>query len=262
VRADGAPGCVALGSRDAGGRARSWLAVTPPRPGSERPERRLDPDRAALEAQRRGGAPPEPVIDTRPYRRMIGAIGIGIAVVISALLFITRGVGTIGVPPGQRLHWFVAPLATSNLNGDANLDPRCDPARPNPRALNLCPWLARRAPIVLGLFVPASSDCVRQIDAMQAVSRELSAGAVQFAAVAVHTGHSSAASLVRSHHWTFPVAYDRDGALGEIYGVEVCPMVELAYRGGVVKYRLTGSHWLSTSTLAAKVRELAGVGRS
>jgi hypothetical protein len=193
---------------------------------------------------------------------MIGAIGIGIAIVISALLFITRGVGTIGVPPGQRLHSFVAPLATSTLTGDANLNPRCDPAHPNPRALNLCPWLARRVPIVLGLFVPASSDCVRQIDALQAVSRRFSHRAVQFAAVAVHTGHQSAATLVHSHRWTLPVAYDRDGALGEVYGVEVCPMVELADRGGIVKFRLTGDSWLSPSTLAAKVRELVGVGRS
>jgi hypothetical protein len=193
---------------------------------------------------------------------MIGAIGIGIAVVISAVLFITRGVGTIGVPPGQRVHWFVAPLATSTLNGDANLNPHCNAAHPNPRALNLCPWSARRAPIVLGLFVPASSDCTRQIDTMQTVSRRFSGRQVQFAAVAVRTGRSSAAKLVRSHHWTFPVAYDRDGALGEIYGVEVCPMVELIRRGGVVKFRLTGDGWLSPATLAAKVRELVGGGRS
>ena len=227
----------------------------------ERPEHRLDPDRAASEALRRAGSAPEPVIDTRPYRRMIGAIGIGIAVVISALLFITRGVGTIGVPPGQRLHWFVAPLASGGVNGDANLNPRCNPERPNPRALNLCPWLARRAPTVLGLFVPASSDCVRQIDTMQTVSRDFSQGAVQFAAVAVRTSHSSAAKLVRSHHWTFPVAYDRDGALGQIYGVEVCPLLELAYRGGIVKYRLTGDEWLSAPALASRIRELAHGGR-
>jgi hypothetical protein len=228
----------------------------------ERPERRLDPDRAASEALRRASETPQPVIDTRPYRRMIGAIGIGIAVVISALLFITKGVGTIGVPPGQRLHSFVAPLATSTLNGDANLNPRCNSANPNRRALNLCPWLVRRVPVVLGLFVPASGDCVRQIDAMQAVSRQFAGRPVQFAAVAVHTGRSSAARLVRSHHWTFPVAYDADGALGEIYGVEVCPMVELVARGGVVKSRLTGDGWLSPPVLAAKVRELVGVGRS
>jgi hypothetical protein len=228
----------------------------------EPPGHRLDPDRAASEALRRTGQMPEPVIDTRPYRRIIGGIGIGIAVVISAALFITRGVGTIGVPPGQRLHWFVAPLATSTLNGDANLNPHCNSAHPNPRALNLCPLLARRTPVVLGLFVPISGDCVHQIDTMQAVYGQFSGRTVQFAAVAVRTSHAKAAALVRSHRWRFPVAYDRDGALGQIYGVEVCPMVELAYRGGVVKYRLTGDKWLAASALAAKIRALSGARRS
>jgi hypothetical protein len=228
----------------------------------DRPEHQLDPDRAAAEAVRRGGRAPEPVIDTRPYRRIIGGIGLGIAVVVSALLFISRGgVGTIGVPPGGRLHWFVAPLATSTLNGDVNLNPRCNGAHPNPRALNLCPWLARRTPLVLGLFAPASSDCVRQIDTMQTVSHEFSDRSVQFAAVAVRTGHVQAASLVASHHWTIPVAYDRDGALGEVYGVEVCPMVELAYRGGVVKDRLVSDKWLAPAPLAAKVRALVDARR-
>ena len=66
----------------------------------ERPEHRLDPDRAASEALRRAGSAPEPVIDTRPYRRMIGAIGIGIAVVISALL--------VGVVRGMTIHFIPA----------------------------------------------------------------------------------------------------------------------------------------------------------
>lgn len=225
---------------------------------SEQPgEHRLDPDRAALDAARRAGGLPEPVIDTRPYRRVIGGIGLTIAVGVSAFLFITRGgVGTIGIPPGQRLHSFVAPLATSTLNGDANLNPRCNPDRPNSRALNVCPWFARRAPLVLGLFVPASGDCVRQIDTMQTVSRRFAPGEAQFAAVAVRTGHAQAAKLVRSHHWTMPVAYDRDGALGELFGVEVCPMVELAYRDGVVKDRLVSDRWLAPAALAGRVEAL------
>lgn len=219
------------------------------------PSHRLDPDRAAAEAARRAGRPPEPVIDTRPYRRMIGAIGISIAIGISAFLFITRGFGPIGVPPGQRLHWFVAPLATGDVDKDANLAPRCDPSHPNPQALNVCPWLAERSPLVLAFFVSGSSDCVRQIDTVQDVSREFGS-AVRFAAVNVHASRRTTLGLVRTHRWTIPVAYDLDGAVGDIYGVEVCPLVELANRGGIVVYRLTGNHWLSTSALATKVKAL------
>ncbi len=222
-------------------------------------EHRLDPDRAATEATRRPRPLPEPVIDTRPYRRMIGGIGIGIAVVISALLFITHGgVGQVGISPGNKLHWFVAPLSSFGFgkHDDANLAPRCDRSRPNPRALNVCPWLAAKKPIVLAFFVTDDSDCTRQIDTVQAVSRRFSPSAVQFAAVGVRASRGSAAALARSHRWTIPVAYDPDGAVGEIYGVEVCPLLELAYRGGVVGYRLVGDKWQSSTLLAAKVRAL------
>ncbi|HEY2437375.1 MAG TPA: hypothetical protein VGH93_09345 [Solirubrobacteraceae bacterium] len=222
------------------------------------PPRRLDPDRAAADAASRGRQPPEPVIDTRPYRRIIGAIGIGIAVVISVLLVVTRGIGPVGIPPGHQLHWFVAPLATSSLVGDANLVPHCDPAHPDTRALNVCPWLAARAPLVIGFFIPSSGDCTRQIDTIQAISREFRPCSVQFAAVAVRTNRTSAAALVHSHHWSIPVAYDRDAAVGAVYGVQVCPLLELAYRGGLVKYRLVGDQWLASSALATKVRTLLG----
>ena len=222
------------------------------------PEQRLDPDRAASEALRREGGPPEPVIDTRPYRRIIGAIGIGIAIVISALFVVTRGVGPVGITPGHPLHWFVAPLATSTLVGDANLAPHCNPAQPDSRALNVCPWLANRAPLVIGFFIPSSGDCTRQINTIQTVSTQFRPGSVQFAAVAVRTGHKQSATLVRQHHWTIPVAYDRDGAVGAIYGVQVCPLLELAYRGGLVKYRLVGDQWQAPNTLATRVRALLG----
>jgi hypothetical protein len=198
------------------------------------------------------------VIDTRPYRRIIGGIGLGIAVVISAALFITRGVGPVGIPPGHPLHWFAAPLATSNLVGDANLVPHCNPANPDARALNVCPWLAARAPLVIGFFIASSGDCTREIDTIQTVSREFSPRSVQFAAVAVRANRSSAAELVHSHHWSIPVAYDRDGAVGAVYGVQVCPLLELAYRGGLVRYRLVGDEWQDSSKLAAKVRTLVG----
>jgi hypothetical protein len=167
-------------------------------------------------------------------------------------MFTTRGVQTVGVEPGKRMHYFVAPLATSNLNGGANVSPRCDPARPNPDALNVC----GRRPLVLGLFVPGSADCERQIDTLQAVSGQFPPGQVQFGAVAVQASKARTAALVRSRHWTIPVAYDVNGSVGALYGVSICPMVQLAYRGGIVADRLIGDHWLHTSALAARVRTM------
>jgi hypothetical protein len=199
--------------------------------------------------------PPPPVIDTRPYRLTIGVVGLVLVVAFSAYLFATRGGQTAGIPGGKRLPLFVAPLATSGLNLDANLRPRCDPAHPNPLGLNVC----GRSPIVLGLFVTGSAECRRQVDAIQSVSQRFAGSGIQFGAVAVFASRASTAALVRAHRWTIPVAYDRDGAVGNAYGVSVCPIVELAYRGGVVAQRLIGDHWLTSSALAARVRAvLAG----
>jgi hypothetical protein len=179
--------------------------------------------------------------------------------VITAALFITHGgVGQVGITPGQKLHPFVAPLSSFGFGkrDDANLAPRCDPAHPNPRALNICPWALAQKPTVLAFFVADDTDCTRQIDTVQTVSRQFSPSAVQFAAVGVRASQRSAATLARTHGWTIPIAYDHDGAVGEIYGVQVCPLLELAYRGGVVAYRLVGDRWHSAALLAAKVRTL------
>jgi peroxiredoxin len=232
---------------------------------SQPPQHRLDPDRAAAEA----GAPPasvpeqrppgkrpdEPVIDTRRYRWMIGIFGLALVIAISLYQFASRGAGTTGVPAGQRLHFFAAPLAASTLNGAANINPPCALARHDPRALNVC-LITRRTPLVLAFFVTGSDNCKRQVDTLQAVSRQFPAGEVRFAAVAVGASHSSVAGEVRAHRWTIPVAYDSDGRVGALYGVEICPLIELVERGGVVFDRLIGNHWLGPRMLAGRVQAL------
>jgi hypothetical protein len=195
---------------------------------------------------------PQQTFDPRPYRWGIGIFGLVLLIAFSVYMFTTRGIQTAGVPAGQRLPNFVAPLATSTLNGAANVRPRCDPAHPNPRALNVC----GRTPLVLGLFVTGSTDCKRQIDTLQAVSHQFSPRQVRFAAVAVQASQAATAQLVRSHRWTIPVAYDADGAVGAMYNVSICPMVQLAFRGGTVAYRLIGDHWLTDAALAGRVRAM------
>ena len=74
--------------------------------------------------------------------------------------------------------------------------------------------------------------------------------------MAVHASRSATAKLIRSHHWTIPVAYDRDGSVGGLYGVAICPMLELAYRGGIVNDRLIGDRWQTAAALAPRVQAL------
>jgi AhpC/TSA family len=234
-------------------------AAEPVSPQSPVLARRLDPDLAVSASASAARAPalPPPVIDTKRYRWMIGTFGIVLVLITSVYQFATNGVGTTGVAPGKRLHLFAAPLAGSTLNGDANLKPPCSPAHHDPRALNIC-LMVQRAPLALAFFATGSDDCKRQVDTMQALSRRYPASEVQFAAVAVGAGHAETRSLVRSRGWTIPIAYDADGAVQSLYGVQICPMVELAYRGGIVKDRLIGNHWLTTDALVARVRALIG----
>ncbi len=202
-------------------------------------------------------SPSRTVIDTRKYRWAIGGLGVTLVLVLSVYQFAVNGIGTAGVTAGHRLHWFAAPLATSTLQGDANLTPPCTLAKHDPRALNIC-LIAKRAPLVLAFFVAGSGKCVDSVSSLQKASSEFPG--VQFAAVAVQAAHGPVRQLVRRHRWTIPVAYDSDGAVGQIYGVAICPLIELAKRGGVVQQRLIGEHWTTAAVLAPRVRSLLAAG--
>jgi peroxiredoxin len=200
-------------------------------------------------------------LDTRRYGWAVGVLAAALVVGFLIYTLSSHKSGTAGVPAGGQLHLFAAPLAASTLNGDANLNPPCTLAHHDPRALNVC-LLVKRGPLVLAFFVTNSSPCEREVDSMQALARRKALRGVQFAAVAVNGSHRATAKAVRTHHWTIPVAYDADGAVGSLYGVTACPMLELAERGGRVAQRLIGEHWLDERALAAHVQALLRPGAS
>jgi peroxiredoxin len=202
-------------------------------------------------------AHPAPVIDTRRYGWMVGALAAVLVIAFLVYGLTSNRPVTAGVPAGHPLRSFAAPLAASTLNGDANVNPPCTLAHHDPRALNVC-LLVKRAPLVLGFFVTDSSACEREVDTLQALANTPALRGVQFAAVAIQTSHAAAAKAVRAHGWTIPVAYDADGAVGSLYGITACPLLELAGRGGTVADLLVGEHWLNQSALEARVRPLLG----
>jgi hypothetical protein len=186
------------------------------------------------------------MIDTRRYQWVIGGVGLVLVVAFSVVMYLAPARHTHpGVPAGHRLHPFVAPLATSSLNVSANTSPRCNPARPARRGLNVCD----RAPIVLEFFSTGARPCVRAVTTLQRLAHRFPR--VAFAAVAAGGSWTATRALVRRRHWTIPVAYDSSTAVAQLYDVAVCPMIEIARRGGVVERLLIGERWERSSPLSS-----------
>ena len=135
-------------------------------------------------------------------------------------------------------------------------NPPCTLARHDPRALNIC-LLAERVRWCWRSSSPGSSDCEHQVDALQRCRAAFrparcSSPRSRSTPVTPRPRGWSAHTTGRSRSPTTATARS-----APLYGVEVCPMVELAYRGGIVQDRLIGDHW-QTSRGARAPRSGAG----
>ena len=197
----------------------------------------LDAPRSAEERRRSGPARP-------PGASRYGWL-VGVAVIL-ALAYITintirtESTGSRGLPPGQRLPPFAAPLALGTLQGDANVATRAGQgergSKPacrvrGPQILNSC-QLAERGPVVLAFAGTRGAQCERQLDRIEQVRRLPESRGVQFAAVAIRGDRGGLRDDIRKRGWRFPVGYDHDGLVANLYGVSVCPTITFAYPGG------------------------------
>lgn len=174
----------------------------------------------------------------------VGILVFGIMVYILLNGLSTEGPGSLGPRVGERMPDFAAPLIESSLDGDANLAtagnlgdagpvPACQVDGP---VLNIC-RLRSGAPVVLGFYF-TRSDCAGSFDELQELQGRFPA--VRFAGMVVRGDRDDARKTVRERGWTFPIGYDRDGAVANVYGIAVCPEVVLAYPGGEVRRTVAG----------------------
>jgi AhpC/TSA family len=170
------------------------------------------------------------------------------------------GEGTRGIEAGHPLPPFAAPLALSGLQGDANVATGQDQGPRGQRpacsvrgheVLNSC-QLVSGAPSVLAFLATRGGDCSKQLDLIERARPEFPG--VRFAAVAIRGSRSDLRADIRRHGWGFPVAYDHDGAVANLYGISVCPTVTFAYPGGTAMRTSLGL--LNAAKLNATLREL------
>jgi AhpC/TSA family protein len=194
-----------------------------------------------------GVPPPPPERRRGRYGWIVGVAFLGWMVYITLNTLSTDSPGSRGVPDDQPLPVFAAPLALSDLDGDANVASRPGQGaageRPacsvrGPKILNSC-QLAERGPVVIAFYASrAGKACPRQLDTMERVRRAFPG--VQFAAVAIRGDRGRLRSTIREQGWRFPVAFDRDGQVANLYRVAGCPTTTLAYPGGIVMHSYLG----------------------
>jgi len=210
-------------------------------------------------------------VSRRGGRASLIAVAAGLAILayITYNTITTAPGSSTGLSAGAHMPPFAAPLVTSDLVGDANVAlhanegaagarPACSIA--DPRALNSC-TLARRGPVMLAFFTQDAGRCLTTLDTLGSLAAR--DPRLSVAAVAIRGDRGTLRALVHRHGWRFPVAQDRDGAVGDLYGVAICPTVVLAYRGGVVMRTALGSAETTAAALKRDARTLeAGRRRS
>jgi len=181
---------------------------------------------------------PEPQRPGGRYGWVVGIAFILVVIVAGANALRNSGEGYRGVPEGEVLPPFAAPLAIGGPDDkDANLAPdsACDVRGPG--VFNICD-LRREKPIAMTFVANATRGCDDQLDRVERVRREFPG--IAFVGVVSKRDRKDAEGLVREHGWGFPVVVDRDAQLFNLYGIGDCPTTVFARRGGVTNRSLRG----------------------
>lgn len=201
-------------------------------------------------------------------------VGLLFLAVIAVATLHTLGGGngepTLGLdrlPARWPLPEFAVPAAASSLEGDANVAqddcetsslPCPDGSQRTPAcqidtrgAIRVCDLFAR--PLVISFWFAKGTACAAQQDVVERAYRRYR-GRVDFLSLDIRDDRETLRELVRQHGWTMPVGYDRDGAVGSLYGIGLCPTFAYVYPGGTLQSAGVGE--LGFEELSRRVRQL------
>jgi hypothetical protein len=202
----------------------------------------------------------------RRYGWFLALVAAALIVYVSLNTLRSDHVGSAGLKVGSRMPPFAAPLALGGVQGDVNVARKADQGsagkRPacsvrGPGILNSC-QLAERGPFVIAFMATRGAQCTRELDALQRVLPRHPD--LQVAAVSIRGNRDDLRALVRRHRWRFPVAWDHDGILANLFGVAVCPQLTYALPGGAVQSTSVGE--LGERALDARLTGLEHAARA
>jgi hypothetical protein len=203
---------------------------------------------------------------TRRYGWVVAIAAVALIAYVSLNTLRSDGVGSQGPKAGSRLPPFAAPLALGNVDGDVNVARKAGQGSAGDRPacsvrgagiLNSC-QLAERGPFVLAFLATRGAQCTRELDRLEQARRQYPD--LQIAAVSIRGDRGTLAALVRRHGWGFPVAWDHDGILANLFGVAVCPQLTYALPGGIVHDTSVGE--LDSRALDARLSALERAARA
>ena len=194
----------------------------------------------------------------RPGFNYVTVVGVAFVVVIVLALvnmLRTEDSGTVGIGDvgrGEPVPKFAVPVASSDLDGDANIDPKQACKVEGADVIRVCDYFDR--PLVMSFwFTKGGSQCIDQQDVFDDVAldykRRLGALSIN-----VRDDRDDVRSLIEEHGWKVPAGYDRDGAVSNIYRVGGCPTFIYVRKGGVMKNATIGP--ASAEELNAQIRSL------
>jgi len=205
------------------------------------------------------------------YSILVGLIFLAIIVVATVNTIEGGGPGrTLGLdqlPRRWPLPEFAVPAGGGQLEGDANVaqddcessaipcpeGSRRTPACriDTPEAIRVCDLFDR--PLVISFWFSKGNGCVAQQDLVERVFRRYR-GRVGFLSLDIRDDRDTLRDLIRQRGWTMPVGYDRDGAVGSLYGIGGCPTFAYVYPGGTLQDASIGE--LSVDQLDHRVERL------
>lgn len=210
------------------------------------------------------------------YSIIVGLLFLAVIVVASINTIGGGGGGeTLGLDKFPS-HWplpeFAVPEGAGELEGDANVAqddcetsslPCPGDARRTPacrigtaEAIRVCDLFGK--PLVISFWFTKGDGCADQQDVVERLYRRYR-GRVEFLSQDIHDDRDTLRELIRQHGWTMPVGYDRDGAVGSLYGVGGCPTFAYVYPGGTLQSASIGE--LTAGQLEGRVDRLLAATR-